>query len=297
MKWIAGWLLGLFVFALPSAAQDSSSAPVVERSDNPSLQDTSANSGVRGGTDDAREIEAALHGFPAMYDLQGKKLADGEFTQWLQNDLLHVTLSYDLGSAHHIVEKTTLRQKPRLVQEEWSWRESQGGKLLRHFELDFKSDTVIAEKATEGKTNKWVESLKIEPGRTFAGFGFVLALKSVRDRLVAGKKVELQAVGFTPKPRVVSVELSYGGLERMDMAGRTIIGDRFVIHPKVPAIAKAFVQVKDTHIWLTTPRPAGFLRWEGPLIEAGDSVARVDLLPGIHSGPAEPVRANSHQSK
>jgi hypothetical protein len=297
MKWIAGWLLGLFLFALASAAQDSSSDPVAEQSGSPSLQDTSTNSGARASTDDVREIEAALHGFPAMFDLQGKKVADGEFTQWLQNDLLHVTIAYDLGSAHRIVEKTIVRQKPRLVQEEWSWRESQSGKLLRRFELDFKSGTVIAEKCTESKTSNWSESLKIEPGRTFAGFGFVLALKSVRDRLVAGEKVEFKAVGFTPKPRVVSVELSYGGLERMNMAGRTITGDQFVIHPKITAIAKAFVEVKDTHVWLTTPRPAGFLRWEGPLIEPGDSVARVDLLPGDHSGPAEPVRANRLQSK
>jgi hypothetical protein len=292
---MGGWLSGLFLFAVACAAEGSSSDTTAEPSDNPSLE-TSANSGVRGGTDEVREIEAALHGFPAMFDLQGKKLADGEFTQWLQNDLLHVTIAYDLGAAHRIVEKTTLRQKPRLIQEEWSWKESQSGKLLRHFELDFKSETIIAEKCIESKTSKWVESVKIEPGRTFAGFGFVLVLKNVRDRLVAGEKVEFKAVGFTPKPRVVSVELSYGGLERMDMAGRTVTGDRFVIHPKVPAIAKAFVEVKDINIWLTTPRPAGFLRWEGPLIEAGDSVARVDLLPGNHSGPALPVRANTRKS-
>ena len=297
MKWIAGWLLCLFLFAGVSAAQNSSSDTIAEHSDNSSPQESNPNSGIRGSTDLVWEIEAAMHGFPAMFDLHGKKLADGEFTQWLENDLLHVTISYDLGSAHRIVEKTALRQKPRLVQEEWSWKESQSGKLLRHFELDFKSETVIAEKCTESKTRNWVESLKIEPGRTFAGFGFVLALKSVRDRLVAGEKVELRAVGFTPKPRVVSVELSYGGLERMDMAGRTVTGDRFVIHPKVPAIAKAFVELKDTHIWLTTPRPAGFLRWEGPLVEADDSVTRVDLLPGVYSGSAKPVRGDSFQSK
>jgi hypothetical protein len=289
MKWIVGGLLGLFLFARANAAENLSPDLIAEPSNNSSPQQTSLN--LHEGADVVMEIEAALHGFPEMFDLQGKKLADGEFTQWLQNDLLHVTLSYDLGSAHRIVEKTTFRQKPRLVQEDWSWRESQSGKLLRHFELDFKSATVLAEKCTENKTNKWVESLKMEPGRTFAGFGFVLALKSVRDRLVAGEKVELKAVGFMPKPRVVSVELSYGGLERMAMAGRTITGDRFVIHPKVPAIAKAFVEVKDIHIWLTTPRPVGFLRSEGPLIEADDSVARIDLLPGVHSGPAEPVRA------
>ena len=50
----------------------------------------------------------------------------------------------------------------------------------------------------------------------------------------------------------------------MKMSGRLLKGDRFVIHPKIPAIAKLFVKVPDTRIWLTNPPPAGFLRWEGP---------------------------------
>jgi len=232
-----------------------------------------------------------------MFDLQGKKLANGEFTQWLENELLHVDIVYDFGSAHRIEEKTVLRQKPQLVQEEWIWRESQSGKLLRYFEVDFRSGKATAGKLDDKKTSSWSENLRLERGRTFAGFGFVLALKSVRERLVHGEKVELKAVGFTPKPRVCPVDLSYGGLERMPMAGRMVTGDRFVIHPKVPAIAKAFVEVKDTHIWLTMPRPTGFLRWECPLVEAGDPVARVDLFAGEHSGPAEPVRTIGGPSK
>ena len=297
MKWTARWLLGLSLLAWPSAAENTSADLVAEPADNPSWQDTNDTGNIRGRAGELRDIEAALHGFPAMFDLQGKKLADGEFTQWLENDLLHVTIAYDLGSAHHIVERTILRQKPQLVQEEWSWKESQSGKPLRYFEVDFKSEKFTGEKWAERKTSNWSENLKIEPGRTFAGFGFVLALKSLRDRLVAGEKVQLKAVGFTPKARVVTVELSYGGLERMNMAGRMVTGDRFVIHPKVPAIAKALVDVKDTYVWLTTPRPAGFLRWEGPLVESGDPVMRVDLLPGDHSGAAEPVQAHILPSK
>jgi len=296
MKWIATSLVGLSLLARADAEQDSSADPIADLPQNYSRQETNGSS-IRRSASDLRDVEAALHGFPNMFDLQGKKLADGEFTQWLENDLLHVTIAYDLGSAHHIVEKTIFRQKPRLVQEEWSWKESQSGKPLRYFEVDFKSEKFRAEKWAESKTSNWSETLKIEPGRTFAGFGFVLALKSLRDRLVAGEKVELKAIGFTPKARVVTVELCYGGLERMNMGGRTVTGDRFVIHPRVPAIAKAFLEVRDTYIWLTTPRPAGFLRWEGPLVETGDSVRRVDLLPGDHSGPAEPVRATSPASK
>ena len=78
------------------------------------------------------------------------------------------------------------------------------------------------------------------------------------------------------------------------MSNRTIDGDRFIVHAKVPAIAKLFVHVPDAVIWLTMP-PAGFLRWEGPLAEPDDPIVRVDLLPVASSGPAVPVATSGRK--
>jgi hypothetical protein len=38
------------------------------------------------------ELAAAAHGYPALYNLDGKKLADGEFRQWVED----FTKSYHL---------------------------------------------------------------------------------------------------------------------------------------------------------------------------------------------------------
>jgi hypothetical protein len=86
------------------------------------------------------------------------------------------------------------------------------------------------------------------------------------------------------------VKISHGGLDRIRMAGRLLKGDRFIVHPEVPAIAKLFVNVPDTKIWLTNPAPAGFLRWEGPIALPNDPLIRVDLLSGTKSGAAEPEK-------
>jgi hypothetical protein len=125
--------------------------------------------------------------------------------------------------------------------------------------------------------------------------GFTVALRNLRDRIVRGEIIELRAVGFTPKPRLVTVRISHGGIDQMIMAGRRVSGDRFDIRPKVPAIAKLIVEAPDTRIWLTRPWPAGFLRWEGAFAEPSDPVFRVDLLPGDPSGPAEPAPASSQR--
>ena len=137
------------------------------------------------------------------------------------------------------------------------------------------------------------KQVKIEPGRTFAGFGFSLALGNLRKRLLRGEQVQLKAVGFsefpTLGPQVVTVTISHGGVDHMRMSGRSLKGDRFTVHPEVPFIAKFFVNVPDTKIWLTNPEPAGFLRWEGPIVLPTDPIVRVDLLSGERSGPAEPT--------
>jgi hypothetical protein len=89
---------------------------------------------------------------------------------------------------------------------------------------------------------------------------------------------------------LATVKVSYGGLQRMKMSGRYYRGDQFIIHPEIAAIAKVFVQVPDTKIWLTNPVPGGFLRWEGPIVLPTDPLVRVDLISDGVSGPAQPVK-------
>ena len=234
------------------------------------------------------EPAGAAHGYPGLCDMNGKKLANGEFRQWIQNDRLHIVIAYDFPDGRHFEENALLRQDRELVQEKWSWKESNGEKAKREFAVDFTSGTATARIRSENKNLS--ENVEVEPGQTFAGFGFTLAIANLRKRLINGEQIELKAVGFTPKPRVVTVKISFAGLERMKMSGRFLKGDNFLIRPEIPAVAKLFVRVPDTHIWLTNPAPAGFLRWEGPIALPSDPMIRVDLVSDHESGPAEPVK-------
>jgi len=235
--------------------------------------------------------EASVHGSPVLRDLSGRKLADGDFSQWLEHEKLHVRIRYDFGHDHLVQEDAVLQQSPQLAQEEWSWKEVQGDKTPRKFEVDFKTGTARGEVWSGKQPKRWSEQFKIVPGRTFSGFGFTLAIKSVRERLLHGEKAGFQAIAFSPKPREIGVEISYAGLNRVPMAGRKPLGECFVIHPRVPILARIFVTVPDMKIWLTHPPPAEFLRWEGCFAEPEDPVIRVDLLADGPSGPAEPAPA------
>ena len=226
--------------------------------------------------------EGAARGFPAMRTLDGKSIGDGDFVQWLERGRLQIRIVYRSADGR-IEERAVFRQRPQLIQEAWSWRELRHGKLQRHFEVDFSSGKAVARTHEAGKLEEWSETLDVEPGRTFAGFGFSLAIKGLREQMVSGERVELRAIGFTPKPKAVGVDVSFAGVERLPMAGRVVDGDHFVIHAKIPWFAEPFVDVPDTHLWLTRPPAISFLRWEGPLAEPDDPMVRVDLLPGGRS--------------
>lgn len=231
----------------------------------------------------------SVRGFPALRNLEGERLANGDFAQWLEEGRLHTRIRYDFEGGRHIGERAVFSLGARLRQERWSWREDRDGRTVRHFEVDFERGTVSGEKHEGGEVSRWDEDVDVQPGAAYAGFGFNVALKTHRDRLVAGDPVTLDAVVFTPDPRVVPVELSHAGVEEMRMAGRVLKGDRFDLEPQIPWIVDLFVQPPGTRIWLTQPPAAEFLRWEGPLLEPDDPVVRVDVLPGPESGPARPA--------
>ena len=242
------------------------------------------------------EPEGAAHGYPGLCDRNGKKLADGEFRQWVQDGKLHVVIIYKFPDGQLYEEKALFRQHPELIQEQWSWRELKGGRPQREFAADFVTRIGSAHIRKENETKDVSKNIDVELGRTFAGFGFTIALGNLRKRLLDGEQVELKAVGFSPfptlKPQVVTVKVSHGGLDRMKMSGRFLKGNQFIIHPEISPIARLFVRVPDTKIWLTNPIPAGFLRWEGPIILPTDPMIRVDLVSDTVSGPAKPGKAD-----
>ena len=230
------------------------------------------------GAIQGNQIESALRASPVLRDAAGQKIADGNFAQWVEGDALHVQTTYT-GNDRRIEETAVFRQRPELSQTKWQWRESSRGQEIRAFELDFGSGMATAVKTEKGEPRRWSEKFDITPGQTFAGFGFTLAIKASRQRLMKGETVNLKAVGFTPQPREVTVAISYAGLESVRMVDRSISAEHYVIHPRIPAIAKWFVKAPDANIWLTPP-PAVFVRFQGALVEPSDPIVRIDGAAG-----------------
>ena len=83
------------------------------------------------------EPAGAAHGYPALCDINGKKLADGEFRQWVESNRLHIVITYKFSAGEVYEEHAQFRQEPELIQEKWSWKESKHGRAQREFAADF----------------------------------------------------------------------------------------------------------------------------------------------------------------
>lgn len=80
--------------------------------------------GLSASAIEVTEPAGASHGYPGLCDINGKKLADGEFRQWIENKRLHVVITYKFSDGHVYEEQAQFRQQPALTQEKWSWKES-----------------------------------------------------------------------------------------------------------------------------------------------------------------------------
>ena len=231
--------------------------------------------------------EGDAQAFASLTDAKGRPLADSRYSQWIEGGLLHIQTRSDFPGGRTVVEQATLRLHPQLEQESWEWSEKNGDRLVRSYQVDFKTGKAVAKRVDQGK--HWEEDLSIEPGKTFAGIGFLAAVKALRAQLAVGQHFDLRAVAMTPTPRVAAVTVTRDGPSPVRMAGRTIAGDRYTLHPDIPAIARLFVSAPDMHVWLVDSDPAAFLRFEGPLVEPGDPVIRIDLI----AGPSAHAQARS----
>jgi hypothetical protein len=226
--------------------------------------------------------EGDAQAFTSLTDVSGTPLADGRYIQYVAKDVLHIEARYNFPDGRVATEKASVRLHP-LQQETWSWDEKNGETPVREFTIDFKTGQATGKHFD--KNEHWEEKIDVEPGKTWAGIAFIEPIKAMREHVKEGETMDLSAVGMTPKPRKVKVTVTHVGAQRIDMAGRKVDSDKFLIHPDVPAIAKIFVKAPDEAIWLVSGKPAAFLRYEGPLCEPTDPVVRVDLIasPSAHA--------------
>jgi hypothetical protein len=208
---------------------------------------------------------------------EGQPLGEGTLTQWMEGDKLHVQLVYTYLDGRAIEEIGVFAMQPEIAQERWAWRERMNGQVRRDYRIDFSTGKATGVSRADGKEKHFSDTLKVEPGKTFAGVGFAVAAKNLLPQLRQGEQVELQALAFTPQPRKVKVQLSQQGSARVSRDGQQVTADKVVIHPDI-GIASLVVKAPDTVVYFAGSEPPSLIMGEGTLLEPGDPKVRTEVL-------------------
>src|SRR5258708_6405463 len=96
--------------------------------------------------------EGDAQAFASLTDAKGRPLADSRYSQWIEGGLLHLQTRSDFPGGRTVVEHATLRLHPQLEQESWEWSEKNGDRLVRTYQVDFKTGKAVATRVDRGRS-------------------------------------------------------------------------------------------------------------------------------------------------
>jgi hypothetical protein len=211
--------------------------------------------------------EGVVRAFPVLRSIQGERLAQGDFVQVAQGDVVTTRLVFRFadGSLHD--ETVVFSQRGlftllsyRIVQRGPSFPETLEASIERatgHYEVRYRPD--------DDSPREFQSGTFAFPDDAYNGM-----LSLVVKNLPPGAGETVSIVAFTPKPRVVKVQIRPLATEPAQVGETRLVATRYHIRPDLGLFASLLItDIPDTRVWvLSGPAPA-FLRAEGPLYFLG----------------------------
>jgi len=207
--------------------------------------------------------EGLVRAFPVLRTTDNETLAQGDFAQVARGDQVTARLVFRFKDGSLYDETVVYSQRNRftllnyrILQRGPSFPETLEASIDRQtgrYEVRYRADEESAEEHLSG-------TLAL-PDDAYNGM-LSLIVKNLRP----GASETVSIVAFTPKPRVVTLQLLPLATERVP-AGEVV---RYHIRPKLGLFASLLVtDVPDTRIWILPGETPAFLKAEGPLYFMG----------------------------
>lgn len=241
--------------------------------------------------------EGLTHGFVVLRTLEGVRLADGDLIQTTTPNAsgnrvtTRLSLRFKDGSLH---EETTVylqRKTFRLV----SNHVVQKGPA---FKTQIDSTVLASGKVTvhstdeHGKEERIEEHLKLPPD---VANGMILALlKNISSET---PKTTVSMVAFTPKPRLVNLEITPHEQEPFSTGASGRKATHYVLKVHVPGVTGAVASLlgkipPDSHVWVLGGEAPAFVKAELALFADGPTW-RMELLSPIWPSATPAVKESS----
>lgn len=211
-------------------------------------------------------VEGTLHGFLLLKDAGGRTIADGELLQVPRRRGLDSRMVFRFHDKSYMEERVLFTQRGTFRMESYSLVQ-RGPAFADDLEVNLERSgkyDVKTTSRTKGETRHWSGSMGL-PSDTYNGMVVVVA-----KNLAPGDTQRVHLVAFTPRPRLVSLEIAPSGSRQMRVGGHAESAVHYVLKPKLGAVIGTMAKVlgkmpPDSHAWIVSQGAPGFVRFEGPL--------------------------------
>jgi hypothetical protein len=211
--------------------------------------------------------EGVTRAFPVVRSLAGQKLAQGDLVQIARGDVVDSRMTFRFADGSLYDEHVVFSQsgvftliRYRLVQRGPSFPETLEASVDRdtgRYEVRYRGDEDSPEETFMGKFAL--------PPDAYNGM-----LSLVLKNLPSGESAIVQVVAFTPKPRLVKVQLLPVAHDPVLVSDEPRQVTRWAIRPQLGLFASLLIaDVPDAHCWILPGEAPAFLKAEGPLYFQG----------------------------
>lgn len=230
------------------------------------LSSGSSSAQEREGTVPVRFVEGTVHGFLRLKDATGKTIADGELLQVPRRSGLDSRMIFRFRDKSYFEERVLFTQHGVFRMESYSLVQ-RGPAFTDDLEVNLRRSgkyEVKARSHDDGESKSWSGTMDL-PADTYNGM-----IVTIAKNLVRGDTQRVHLVAFTPKPRMISLEIAPSGTSPVKLGAHTSTAVEFTLKPKLGAVIGFFAKLTgkmppDSHAWIITDGVPAFVRFRGPL--------------------------------
>jgi hypothetical protein len=223
-----------------------------------------------------RYAEGTVHGFLELRTATGTLLANGDLLQVPRDREIQSRMVFHFSDASVFEEAVTFTQHGVFTMQNYHLVQS-GPAFAEDLEvtLSRSGQYVVKTKShKDGEEKEYSGRLDLPPD-VYNGMVITIA-----KNLVKGDTQTVHIVAFTPRPRLIGLEIAPSTSERIKFGRHSETAVHFKLKPKLGALVKVFATLlgkapPDSDTWIVTDDVPAFVRFEGPLYSG--PVWRLDL--------------------
>jgi hypothetical protein len=213
-----------------------------------------------------RYTEGTEHGFLELRTATGALLAPGDLLQVARDREVERRMVFHFPDASVFEEAVTFTQHGVFTMQNYHLVQS-GPAFADDLEatLSRSGQYVVKTKShKDGREQQYTGKLDLPPD-VYNGMAITIAMNlTARDTQTA------HIVAFTPKPRLIGLEIAPSGSQRVMLGQHAETAVHFKLKPKLGALLKVFATLlgkapPDSDAWIVTDDLPAFVRFEGPI--------------------------------